>query len=198
MMPPFDANEAVKALAYEIGMLTKLPCLYNQLQGNNVNQNALLEAFLIHARLLHDFFFKGPVKDDIAPQEIIPNWRVPTGVTRLPQDEIGRMNKMLAHFTRGRLQMMEKGQAQWNLPALRRHLLAVAYEFCASDARVQVLVESELSSRFELSLAQIKHMITPTPPTQAATGAPTSWPQQPVDMSATASTYWPKQQGKQP
>lgn len=65
--PPFDVNEALKAIAYEIGMLANLPCLYDQLQGNDVNQHAVLEAFLIHARLVHDFFFTTPIEDDIAP-----------------------------------------------------------------------------------------------------------------------------------
>jgi len=79
-------------------------------------ENAILDSFLLHSRVLYDFFCKRPRGDDVVAQHFFddpPSWQsgdlFPT--VRNQQTEL---NKHLAHLTYARLE----GEIAWDLQAM--------------------------------------------------------------------------------
>lgn len=124
-MDDLKARSAIPHLVYEIAMLEKTSDWLSRNPTNNEGQLdlfnltddqaircAMLESFLVHARLLKEFFFGGtrhpdvekpPMGDDIRAQQYFMNpadWP-PPGVIFTPQlqEFIDYANKLLMHLT---------------------------------------------------------------------------------------------------
>ncbi|MCX5670443.1 MAG: hypothetical protein NTU94_03860 [Planctomycetota bacterium] len=141
-------------------MLTLLPCLHRQLSQGSFQAWAVLESFLVHVRLLDDFFFsKKPEQDDIQAIGLSSSWSAPPCTSRLSCKERVRINKLLAHFTQARIREVQQGQASWDMHSLRQQVLPVAYDFCTKDPCLQPVIDKQLQAKFNLSLADIDTFI---------------------------------------
>lgn len=88
---------------------------------------AILESFLLHTRVLHDFFFKSrnsndPKKnDDSVASDFVPDWssvRPQKGEYLGNKDRFERLNKALAHLTIRRVEY-DQLQKAWNVDAIK-------------------------------------------------------------------------------
>jgi hypothetical protein len=82
---------------------------------------ALLESYLLHARVLHDFFHKPQSRDDVVAGHFVSGWET----LRPPQDPYlaeknrrNRLDKALAHLTLERLNY-DAEEKRWNVDAIR-------------------------------------------------------------------------------
>lgn len=92
----------------------------------------LLEAFLIHVRILVDFFYVDSTnKDDMIAQDFLPSstdWASIRPAFPVDLDELRTaINKLLAHLTYSRKRYAEEDW-RWNV-ILRSHLLQTAKTF---------------------------------------------------------------------
>ena len=100
---------------YEVSMLRSLAnILATDNQGKGVIHNALLESFLIHARILIEFLYKDqPYKDTVRASQYFTSkspWKsVQPSKTELLKKTEKDAHKYLAHLTYTRLQ----GKKQW-------------------------------------------------------------------------------------
>ena len=81
---------------------------------------AFLESYLIHARVLHDFFYKEPIKDDIVAAHFVPDWdhlKPPLHAYLATDDRRNRLDKSVAHLTLKRLEY-DLGDKRWNIDAI--------------------------------------------------------------------------------
>jgi hypothetical protein len=63
---PDQKREASELLFYEVTMLHELSCHMERLLGQNtILGTAALEAFSVHAKVLHDFFYAEDAPDDV-------------------------------------------------------------------------------------------------------------------------------------
>lgn len=107
--------------------------------GQPVTGNLFLEAFLLHARNLIEFFFnvRRPWEDDVVALDYAEEWAPP--ITALAaevvigtEDELGlyrRMSKRLAHISTERLRS-ESGM--WDVLGIARDLMTVFESFLSS------------------------------------------------------------------
>ncbi len=82
---------------------------------------ALLESYLLHARVLHDFFYKVPSRDDVVASHFVARWdkqRPPQDAYLGNEDRRIRLDKALAHLTLKRLKY-DTGEKRWNVDAIR-------------------------------------------------------------------------------
>jgi len=187
---PFDRDQAARCLAHEIGMLTLLPCLHRQLSQGSFQAWAVLESFLVHVRLLDDFFFpKKPEQDDILAICLSSSWSAPPCTSSLSCKERVRINKLLAHFTRARIQAVQQGQASWHMDSLRQQILPVAYDFCTKDPCLQPVIDKQLQAKFNLSLADIGRFLTTKNHSRIEQLAKAVFRQTPVRPSAGPDPY---------
>ena len=96
--------------------------------------DALLEAFLIHVRLLHEFYYvsapKNPIaKDDVRASHFVPTWEPARLLTK---EEWGDVNAQLSHFA-GRRQIHCDWQPQALLGTLKTLHLRFVAELPASS-----------------------------------------------------------------
>jgi hypothetical protein len=122
---------ALECLKYEVWMLWSLVnILAIDNQGTGVIHNALLESFLIHARILIEFLYKNePHKDTVrASQYFTPDslWES----IRPPQTELLKetekdAHKLLAHLTYTRLER----KTQWPYIKIADDIEAVLHVF---------------------------------------------------------------------
>ena len=150
-------KEAAESLAHEIGMLVVLP-QYIEDNTDECRSWACLEAFLVHVRLLDDFFFHKPGNDDICAEHLVPTWSPPTHTKPVLDSNRSRINKMLAHFTRARQAFLASGKTSWNHRELRAALLPVVQHFLAQATCVQGVIEKRLREKFGLSIKQIDEL----------------------------------------
>lgn len=96
---------AVEHVCYEVDMLIGTSCMVSPHPGS-VADNAMLESFLVHARLLDDFLTRKVPKpgskfeDDVVARHYIPKWTPRTVLTEADRDLV---NKFVAHLTSGRM-----------------------------------------------------------------------------------------------
>ena len=87
-------------------------------------KNLLMEGFLLHVRVLLDFFIGEPKKDDVSARHFYKDESVwtresPNLCTYLRDpDHRKRVNKKLAHLTYSRLTEKE----EWDFPAIRKDI----------------------------------------------------------------------------
>lgn len=87
---------------------------------------AQLESYLLHARVLRDFFFRAPkYPDDVVASDFLPEWSTycPSLGTYLNGQEL-RLNKALAHLSTERLKYDNKDK-RWNVTAIHNELQPV-------------------------------------------------------------------------
>jgi hypothetical protein len=73
-------------------------------------RNCLLESFLMHARVLHDFFMFGPKEDAVSAQDFL--------LCPYLSKERRRLQGMVPHLTYRRLDYKRTGQKPWNVTAI--------------------------------------------------------------------------------
>jgi hypothetical protein len=111
---------ALNHALYEMEMFVDLPTRC----GMTEVSNAIAESYLIHARVLCDFFQQERSNDDVICDDY--NFkREPLGV---PDDIKQRFNKSLAHLTYSRLKFTED-KKQWITDKFRPQLLERIQEF---------------------------------------------------------------------
>lgn len=82
---------------------------------------ALLESYLLHTRVLHDFFYKAPSRDDVVAAHFVPGWeglRPPLDAYLGDPDRKKRLDKALAHITLARVGY-DSHDKKWNVDAIR-------------------------------------------------------------------------------
>lgn len=107
--------------------------------GTGINTTEVIEAsvfvecFLLHARVLRDFFCSSGYKpDDVTAGEFVSGWSAPPVSDYHTLDgEKERLNKALAHLTTTRVQYETNGK-EWNLAAIRQELEDIIRLFLAS------------------------------------------------------------------
>ena len=104
-----DLQQASNALYYEIGMFEMLTKgMTSRIAGQSVINSALLESFIIHLRVLIDFFYSDSQnKDDIIANDFFSNpddWiKLRPQKTKLLVRSKKRADKEVAHLTYTRL-----------------------------------------------------------------------------------------------
>ncbi len=130
-----ELEQALEHFAYE---LRALDAGYRSIFRSNIERPVIegklfLEAFLVHARALIDFFYVNPLyDDDMVAQDFLPSptdWNSERPVFPLDVDELRTaINKLLAHLTYRRPEYAQKAW-QWKAKLIRSHLLETAEIF---------------------------------------------------------------------
>ncbi len=126
-----ELKGALESLKYEVWMLWYLAnILATDNQGKGVIHNALLESFLIHARILVEFLYKNqPYQDTVrASQYFTPKspWKnIRPQKTELLEKIEKDAHKQLAHLTYTRLQ----GKRVWPYIKIANDIKAVLQVF---------------------------------------------------------------------
>ncbi len=98
-----------------------------------IEASIFVECFLLHARVLRDFFCRSRHKpDDVTADEFVSGWSTPP-VSDYPtlDGEKERLDKSLAHLTTTRVQYDTSGK-DWDLSAIRKDLEGMIRSFLAS------------------------------------------------------------------
>jgi len=109
-----ELKNALESLKYEVWMLWSLAnILATDNQDKGVIHNALLESFLIHARILIEFLYKNqPYKDTVRASQYFTSdspWKsIRPPKTELLEKTEKDAHKYLAHLTYTRLQRKRK------------------------------------------------------------------------------------------
>ena len=130
-LPP-QADELpalLENLSYELWMLDE--CAKTVAGGNlaDAEQNAWLEAFVIHARVLTEFFGDKPIKDDVVAKHYVgTDWRDADATTALEalRTQVGEWHKWLAHLTATRVR---KSKPRHNIGEIHADLVALNRRF---------------------------------------------------------------------
>jgi hypothetical protein len=98
-----------------------------------IEASVFVECFLLHARVLRDFFCRpGPKPDDVTAGEFVSRWSAPPASDYPTLDgEKDRLDKALAHLTTIRVQYDTSGKL-WNLAAIQQELEDIIRRFLAS------------------------------------------------------------------
>ena len=121
-------RRAARHIAYEVRELGRILSRYEQLPKRDANlQNALLEAYLVHARCLIEFL-NGRLRSgarrwdarDIRPTDFTAGW-LPSGRTNRLDGYLRRIDGHLAHLTWERVDRPHR--KTWNMLALTREIL---------------------------------------------------------------------------
>jgi len=119
-------------LTYEVWMLRSLAnILFTDNQGMGVIHNALLESFVIHARIIIEFLYtKKPHKDTVIASQYFASdsfWEnIRPEKTELLKTTVEAAHKELAHLTYTRL----KGKKRWPYIKIANDIQAVLQVFC--------------------------------------------------------------------
>ena len=127
------ASAIAKTVEYEVKMLIATASAINNghLRGGAI-ENALLEAFLIHTRVLSDFFFLDPKRsDDVSAKHFFNNedtWH-PNRKEECPyiEENYERINKALTHLSYSRLNYAEN--KSWSHNVICSELMGVWGKF---------------------------------------------------------------------
>ena len=126
-----ELKNALESLKYEVWMLWSLAnILATDNQGKGVIHNALLESFLIHARILIEFLYKNkPYKDTVRASQYFTSdspWKsIRPQKTELLEKTEKDAHKHLAHLTYTRLQ----GKRGWPYIKIANDIKAVLQVF---------------------------------------------------------------------
>jgi hypothetical protein len=126
-----ELKAVLERLKYEVWMLWSLAnILATDNQGKGVIHNALLESFLIHARILIEFLYKNePYEDTVRASQYFTSdslWKsIRPPKTELLKKTVKDAHKQLAHLTYTRLQ----GKTQWPYIKIANDIKAVLQVF---------------------------------------------------------------------
>jgi len=134
---PGDLTSAADHLFYEVQMARATALgLLSGLFPIGPLHDAVLEAFVIHARnLVHFFFPQGAQPSDVLAEHYFPEaqtWNAHRGT--LPESLAplrGRANKEVAHLTYDRLALTEETK-RWEVVQVLKDLDALVAKFCAA------------------------------------------------------------------
>lgn len=145
-------NPHARLLRYEVRMFVEPWLALNEPQAFRGRfelaiKNALLESFVMHCRVLHDYFFKSPRQDDVGVAEILgwgskeapPAWKAAAN----------RAHKDLAHLTRDRLTRLHGQAKDWDFLAIYREAVVVLEEFEALVRADRPDLATEMGPVFE-------------------------------------------------
>jgi hypothetical protein len=98
-----------------------------------IEASVFVECFLLHARVLRDFFCRsGNKSDDVTADEFVSGWSAPpVSDYHTLHGEKCRLDKALAHLTTTRVQYDTSGK-EWDLGAIRQELENIIMRFLAS------------------------------------------------------------------
>jgi hypothetical protein len=112
-------QEKQRALEHEISMFN---ITYKAICSNTYNNSwffreLLKESFIIHTRVLIDFFYRDKRKDDIVAQDFLPdnkNWNnLRLQKAGILETAWKKANKQLAHLTETRIKQRKLGEENW-------------------------------------------------------------------------------------
>lgn len=128
-----DAKKIAPKVKYEWDMFDWLAQrIANEYKASSQQErNLLTEDFLLHARVLRDFFVRNPKHDDVSARHFFNDestWTAESSslCAYLQQNRI-RLNKKLAHLTYSRLKLDE----QWDFSAIRKEVFDAWHKFCS-------------------------------------------------------------------
>jgi hypothetical protein len=129
-----------KSIRYEFALFEWLPTElpkwdWNKLPGTgysteeHMHFSALLEAFLVHTRVLLDFFGAKRDHDDFLAIDFVDTWdpSILSQCVYLNGDQRGKLNKMVAHPSSRR--QFDKATTNWDYDAIRNELTPVINAF---------------------------------------------------------------------
>lgn len=112
--------------------------------------SAWLECFLLHARILYDFFTLDASRpDDVSASHFVAAWSPVNAKSELGSTDKVRLNKALAHLTTTRIEF-DQMHAGWDVDAIWE-------EICGVTKRFLVSLPANSTSWFE-ALAEIEHL----------------------------------------
>jgi hypothetical protein len=132
---PAQLREASAHLHYELWMFATLArALATGVFGQGAVNNAVLESFTIHARVLLDFLFADkPRSDDIIAEDFFAEpeeWAVLRGVMPPALVEVNRrVGKEVAHLTYSRLEVTPS-EKSWQFLEIASDMENVMARFC--------------------------------------------------------------------
>lgn len=143
-----ELRGASDCLHYEIWMLTTLARAQSTgIAGNSPLNNALLESFVIHVRVLLDFLYaERPRSDDVIAEDFLPcpdEWSsIRPPKTELLETIRRRVGKEAAHLTYARLDVTPETKG-WEFLAIAEDISRAFNQF------MQVVPKELLGSRWE-------------------------------------------------
>lgn len=132
-----ELREASDRVFYEFWMFQQLAAvMVSGITREVVINNAILESFAIHVRVLIYFFYsEKPQRDDVVAEDFFSNseeWiRIRPEITVLLRTAKRRADKEVAHLTYTRNKVTPE-QKPWNIVEITEHLRDVVSAFIAS------------------------------------------------------------------
>jgi hypothetical protein len=127
-----ELRDASEHLAYEIGMFNAMAdLLTRRLYKDTVEENAILESFTVHARVLVQFFSPSfrPHSDDVTAADYIASWRAMCGALPSALDKVNdRVAKEIAHLTYTRLNVTPAAKG-WSITEMSQAMGSVIQKF---------------------------------------------------------------------
>jgi hypothetical protein len=109
-------QSAAKHVLYEVGQVVFMAMRRTALGDDQTATNAVLEAFLVHARILDDFLGKAtPHKEDVLAVDYLPTWRPDYALDEAVRLEIDRR---VAHITARRVTVHAWARGPYARPAI--------------------------------------------------------------------------------
>jgi hypothetical protein len=127
-------EEAVGHVLYEIEMFLLAPHLRPQ---DTVFKSVVSESYLLHARILRDFFQEERKHDDI----VCDDYGFHRDDLHVPDEIQTRFDKSLAHLTYSRNKYGKESPKEWINKEFRPHILARAQkflEFLLTESAVEI------------------------------------------------------------
>jgi len=117
-----QAEEIAPEVLYEWNMFEWCANELQKRPEDYAYRNCLLESFLMHARVLHDFFMFGPKEDAVSAQDFFDDpstWQIKSRkLCPYLSKERRRLQGMVPHLTYRRLNYKRTGQKPWNVTAI--------------------------------------------------------------------------------
>lgn len=140
---PDELRGASEHLLYEVGMFSTLArALATGVFGEGSINNAALESFTVHARVLLDFLFADkPRSDDVVAEDFFPTpemWpRLRGDMPPILRDVDARVGKEVAHLTYARLAVTPERKA-WHFVEIAVALEAIITVFVSNVPRANL------------------------------------------------------------
>lgn len=103
------------------------------------NLSAILESFLLHSRVLHEFFCreKSVKEDDLKARHFATGWTFEEAETPYLKEQEKWLHKSLAHLSKARVEHAAEG-AEWDLIRIKDEISQLIVRFeCKLDADVK-------------------------------------------------------------
>ena len=135
-MDPRATKDAAAKVLYEWEMFEWCGQEAAKKHAHRGMKNSLLESFLIHARVLYDFFVTPATRDDISAQHFFddPNTWANSTQNLCPylRSERIRLQGMVPHLTYRRLDYERAGQKEWDVSAVTKDISQAWQQFLSA------------------------------------------------------------------